>query len=137
PSGRDREPAAQRRAASRADPGRGARQCAREGRRFLPSARDPGGGVTDDLTELTIKDAARLLRLGSISSAELVTAHVERIERLDPHVKAYLRFTPELWESQADEAARKIGQGEAPTLAGMRMAVKAVFCVRGVETTAG
>ena len=93
--------------------------------------------MTSDLTELTIKDAARLLRLGSISSADLVTAHVERIERLDPHVKAYLRFTPELWESQADEADRKIGQGEAPPLAGIPMAVKDVLCVRGVETTAG
>ena len=93
--------------------------------------------MTDDLTGLTIKDAARLLRLGSISSADLVTAHVERIERLDPHVKAYLRFTPELWEKQADEADRKIGQGEAPPLAGIPMAVKDVLCVRGVETTAG
>ena len=93
--------------------------------------------MIDDLTELTIKDAARLLRLGSISSADLVTAHVERIERLDPHVKAYLRFTPELWENQADEADRKIGQGEAPPLAGIPMAVKDVLCVRGVETTAG
>ena len=93
--------------------------------------------MIDDLTELTIKDAARLLRLGSISSADLVTAHVERIERLDPHVKAYLRFTPELWEKQADEADRKIGQGEAPPLAGIPMAVKDVLCVRGVETTAG
>ena len=41
-----------------------------------------------DLTELTIKEAARLLRLRSFSSAELVTAHVERIEKLDHRVKA-------------------------------------------------
>src|SRR3989442_12682793 len=84
-----------------------------------------------------IKGAARLLRLGSISSAVLVTAHVARIERLDPHVKAYLRFTPELWEKQADEADRKIRQGDAPPLAGIPLAVKDVLCVRGVETTAG
>src|SRR5205807_1175458 len=51
--------------------------------------------------------------------------------------KAYLRFTPELWEKQADEADRKIGQGEAPPLAGIPMAVKDVLCGRGVETTAG
>jgi len=93
--------------------------------------------VTDDLTLLTIKDASRLLRLGSISAADLVTAHVQRIERLDPKVKAYLRFTPELWEKQADEADRKIRQGEAPPLCGIPLAVKDVLCVRGVETTAG
>ena len=90
-----------------------------------------------DLTELTIKEAIRLLRLGSISSADLVTAHVERIERLDPHVKAYLRFTPEVWEKQAEDADRRIRQGDAPPLAGIPMAVKDVLCVRGVETTAG
>ena len=90
-----------------------------------------------DLTELTIKEAIRLLRLGSISSADLVSAHVERIERLDPHVKAYLRFTPEVWEKQAEEADRRIRQGDAPPLAGIPIAVKDVLCVRGVETTAG
>ncbi len=93
--------------------------------------------MTDDLTQLTVRDAVRLLRLGSISSADLVTAHVERIERLDRHVKAYLRFTPELWEKQAAEADRKIREGQAGPLTGIPMAVKDVLCVRGVETTAG
>ena len=93
--------------------------------------------TSDDLTRLTITEASRLLRLGSISSADLVTAHVERIERLDKHIKAYLRFTPELWEKQAEEADRRIRQGDAPALAGIPLAVKDVLCVRGVETTAG
>src|SRR5205823_1984356 len=84
-----------------------------------------------------ITDAARLLRLGSISAGDLVTAHVERIERLDKRVKAYLRFAPELWEKQAAEADRRIRQGDAPALAGIPVAVKDVLCVRGVETTAG
>jgi aspartyl-tRNA(Asn)/glutamyl-tRNA(Gln) amidotransferase subunit A len=93
--------------------------------------------TSDDLTQLTIKDALRLLRLGSVSSADLVTAHVDRIEKLDPKVKAYLRFTPEVWEKQAEEADRKIRQGEGGPLVGIPMAVKDVLCVRGVETTAG
>jgi aspartyl-tRNA(Asn)/glutamyl-tRNA(Gln) amidotransferase subunit A len=91
----------------------------------------------DELTRLTIKEASRLLRLGSVSASELVTAHVERIERLDSKVKAYLRLTPELWESQADQADRRIHSGEAPPLAGIPVAIKDVLCVRGVETTAG
>ena len=90
-----------------------------------------------DLTELTINEAARHLRLRSFSAADLVTAHVERIERMDHQVKAFLRFTPELWEQQADEADRKIRAGEAGPLTGIPMAVKDVLCVRGVETTAG
>ena len=93
---------------------------------------DPG-----ELTELTAREAARLLRLGTVTSADLVTAHVERIERLDPHVKAYLRFTPELWEKQAETADRRIRAGEAGPLTGIPIAVKDVLCVKGVETTAG
>ena len=90
-----------------------------------------------DLTSLTIKEASRLLRLGSISAAELVKAHVNRIERTDPKVKAYLRLVPEVWQKQADEADRRIRAGDAPPLAGIPVAIKDVLCVRGVETTAG
>jgi aspartyl-tRNA(Asn)/glutamyl-tRNA(Gln) amidotransferase subunit A len=93
--------------------------------------------TSGDLTELTIKEATRLLRLGSISASDLVTAHVERIERLDPHVKAYLRLTQEVSERQAEEADRKIRDGDAPPLAGIPIAIKDVLCVKGVETTAG
>ncbi len=91
----------------------------------------------NELTELTIKEAARLLRLHSISAAELLAAHVKRIERVDHNVKAFLRFTPELWEQQADDADAKLRWGNAGPLAGIPLAVKDVLCVRGVETTAG
>ncbi|TMD25393.1 MAG: hypothetical protein E6I92_12665, partial [Chloroflexi bacterium] len=105
---------------------------------MLPRAGDPGRGVTSgDLTELTIKEATHLLRLGSISASDLVTAHVERIEQLDARVKAYLRMTQEVWERQAEEADRKLRDGDAPPLAGIPIAIKDVLCVKGVETTAG
>ena len=90
-----------------------------------------------ELTELTISEAARLLRLHSISAAELVTAHVERIDQVDLLVKAFLRFTPELYEKQADGADQKLARGEGGPLTGIPMAVKDVLCVKGVETTAG
>jgi aspartyl-tRNA(Asn)/glutamyl-tRNA(Gln) amidotransferase subunit A len=90
-----------------------------------------------ELTELTIAEAARLLRLHSISTSELVTAHIERIEKVDHLVKAFLRFTPEIYERQADEADEKLKRGEGGPLTGIPLAVKDVLCVRGVETTAG
>jgi aspartyl-tRNA(Asn)/glutamyl-tRNA(Gln) amidotransferase subunit A len=90
-----------------------------------------------ELTELTIAEAARLLRLHSISATELVTAHVEHIARVDPSVKAFLRFTPELYEKQADEADRKLKRNEGGLLTGIPVAIKDVLCVKGVETTAG
>jgi aspartyl-tRNA(Asn)/glutamyl-tRNA(Gln) amidotransferase subunit A len=90
-----------------------------------------------ELTELTIAEAARLLRLHSISAGELVTAHVERIAKVDPLVKAFLRTTPEVYEKQADEADKKLRREEGGLLTGIPLAVKDVLCVRGVETTAG
>ncbi|HKV88201.1 MAG TPA: Asp-tRNA(Asn)/Glu-tRNA(Gln) amidotransferase subunit GatA [Candidatus Dormibacteraeota bacterium] len=84
-----------------------------------------------------MREASRLLRLGSISAADLVSAHVARIESVDPRVKAFLRFTPELWEKQAGEADRRIRDGTAGPLTGIPIAVKDVLCVKGVETTAG
>jgi aspartyl-tRNA(Asn)/glutamyl-tRNA(Gln) amidotransferase subunit A len=90
-----------------------------------------------ELTELTITEAARLLRLHSISATELVTAHVERIAKVDERVKAFLRATPELYEKQAEEADRKLSRQEGGPLTGIPLAVKDVLCVKGVETTAG
>ena len=90
-----------------------------------------------ELTALTISEAARLLRLHSISASELVTAHVERIGQVDHLVKAFLRFTPEMYEKQAEEADAKLARGEGGLLTGIPLAVKDVLCVRGVETTAG
>jgi aspartyl-tRNA(Asn)/glutamyl-tRNA(Gln) amidotransferase subunit A len=90
-----------------------------------------------ELTELTIAEAARLLRLHSISAAELVTAHVERIAKIDPLVKAFLRATPEMYEKQAEEADEKLRRKEGGPLTGIPLAVKDVLCVKGVETTAG
>ncbi|HKC82475.1 MAG TPA: Asp-tRNA(Asn)/Glu-tRNA(Gln) amidotransferase subunit GatA, partial [bacterium] len=90
-----------------------------------------------ELTELTIAEAARLLRLHSISATELVTAHVERIARVDPRVNAFLRFTPELYEKQAEEADRKLKREQGGLLTGIPVAIKDVLCVKGVETTAG
>jgi aspartyl-tRNA(Asn)/glutamyl-tRNA(Gln) amidotransferase subunit A len=90
-----------------------------------------------ELTELTIAEAARLLRLRSISATELVTAHVEHIARVDTQVKAFLRFTPELYEKQAEEADRKLKREQGGPLTGIPLAVKDVLCVKGVETTAG
>jgi aspartyl-tRNA(Asn)/glutamyl-tRNA(Gln) amidotransferase subunit A len=90
-----------------------------------------------NLTELTIRETAKLLRLHSFSAAELVTAHIDHIEKIDSRVKAFLRFTPELWEKQAEDADARINNGDMGPLVGIPMAVKDVLCVRGVETTAG
>jgi aspartyl-tRNA(Asn)/glutamyl-tRNA(Gln) amidotransferase subunit A len=93
------------------------------------------------LPGLTIHEAAHLLRERQISSVDLTTALLERIEQLDPSVKAYVTVTPELAMEQA-RAADKLLSVEAgartealPPLLGIPMALKDVLVTNGVRTT--
>ncbi len=96
------------------------------------------------LHELTIHEAAHLLRNGDISASELTAAVIERIRAVEPTVKAYLTLTPEPARQQAAAAdaaiaaARRQGTlAELPPLTGIPLAVKDVITVRGVPLTAG
>lgn len=92
---------------------------------------------------LTIHEASELLRAGDISSAELTHAVLERIHRLDPRIRAYLRLVPEDALAQAKEADahlsrwRREGDAPPPRLTGIPLAIKDVLCTRGIPTTCG
>jgi len=90
-----------------------------------------------DTTKLTITELQRLLHRRELSAADLLSEHLERIDNVDDHVKAFLRLTPELATQQAAAADRALESGDAGPLAGIPLAVKDVLCVRGIETTAG
>ena len=96
------------------------------------------------LHQLTIHQAAALLRTGEITAAELTDAVLDRILAVDNDVKAYLTLTPELALEQAAEAdaafaaARKDDTLAAlPPLTGIPLAIKDVITVEGVPLTAG
>jgi aspartyl-tRNA(Asn)/glutamyl-tRNA(Gln) amidotransferase subunit A len=96
-----------------------------------------------DPTELSLVESTNALRQGEISSHELTQAYLERIQRLDPGLHAFLALTPELALRQADESDRKLRdwrkneQPSLPPLLGVPLAVKDVLCTAGVRTTAG
>jgi aspartyl-tRNA(Asn)/glutamyl-tRNA(Gln) amidotransferase subunit A len=93
--------------------------------------------MTDDLTGLTIKQTAALLRAGDVSSVELTRAYLDRIEALNDRVKAYLTVTPHAALAQAEQAdARRADGGDDPLL-GVPLAYKDVLTTKGVETTCG
>ena len=95
------------------------------------------------LHELTIREAAELLRRGEISAAELTEALIDRIVAIDNEVRAYLTLTPELAMEQARAAdrrlaeARRSGDVALPWLLGIPLAIKDVLCTEGVPTTCG
>ncbi|MDK6630596.1 amidase, partial [Actinotignum timonense] len=78
-----------------------------------------------------------MLRAGEITSVELTTACLDRIEALNPKVNAFLYVDREgaLEVARGVDAARAEGQ-ELHPLAGIPIAVKDNICTRGIPTTA-
>jgi aspartyl-tRNA(Asn)/glutamyl-tRNA(Gln) amidotransferase subunit A len=96
-----------------------------------------------ELTDLSLTGAVSRLRRGDFSSRELVKACLDRIERLDPMLKAFLHLQPESALRQAEQADRQLrelrrsSQKHLPILTGIPLAVKDVLCVAGMPCTCG
>ncbi len=84
---------------------------------------------------LTIAAARRGLDAGELSAVELAEATLERIDRLDGGLNAYLHLEPGEVLRQAHEADRR--GAESGPLNGIPLCIKDVFHVAGVPTTAG
>jgi aspartyl-tRNA(Asn)/glutamyl-tRNA(Gln) amidotransferase subunit A len=91
-----------------------------------------------EITTLNLSQIRDLLRRKEASAAELVRMHLERIDRVDPEVRAYLTLSPERAMKQALRIDHAIAAGEPlGPLAGVPAAVKDVIMTRGVRTTCG
>jgi len=94
--------------------------------------------MTADLTRLTLHELTDAFRRRGTSPTEATRAYLERIEKLDGRVGAYLSVTRDRALAAAAAADARYGRG-APLgpLDGVPIAYKDVFCTRGVETTCG
>ena len=86
--------------------------------------------------EFTLASAREALRNRSMSARELTQAHLDAIAALEPSLHAYITVTPELALAQADAADAALARGEAGPLTGLPVAIKDLFCTKGVKTTA-
>src|SRR5437762_12545171 len=94
--------------------------------------------TSDDLAYATIADITNHYRRRALSPVELTRALLDRIERLDPTLHAFVTVTAEraLAEARAAEAALARGEAASPLL-GIPLAYKDIYATRGVRTTAG
>ena len=90
------------------------------------------------LTEVAAAELARRVRTGDVSPVDVVDAHLERIEALDPDVNAFVTVRAEDAREAAREIERAVEHGEDPgALAGVPVAVKDLEDVAGVRSTYG
>lgn len=91
-----------------------------------------------ELTQLSIRDTANKLREREFSVTELVTAYLNRIQRLNDKVGAYITVCSESAVQQAEALQSKIDSGEAAcVLTGIPMALKDNMVTRGILTSCG
>lgn len=95
-----------------------------------------------ELHDLTALEQAEGIRSGELSPVELTEHYLERIDRLDDTLGAFITRTPEIARKQAAEAeseaagARRAGGG-LPPLHGVPVPVKDLHHVAGVRCTMG
>lgn len=81
---------------------------------------------------------AAAVRTGRVSAAEILDAHIARIERFDPVLNCFTAKTYDRARARAAEIDRKIAAGEQMgPLAGVPVAVKNLFDIAGLRTLAG
>ncbi|HSE04995.1 MAG TPA: amidase family protein, partial [Methylomirabilota bacterium] len=97
----------------------------------------PARGAATDLDFASALDAARAIRAGRISSVELTTRMLDRIQQYNPAINAVVALAPDAVDRAraADEArARRDWWGP---FHGVPCTIKDTFEVAGITTTAG
>jgi aspartyl-tRNA(Asn)/glutamyl-tRNA(Gln) amidotransferase subunit A len=87
------------------------------------------------LTALTLAEARAGLREKHFSARELALAYIAAMEEARP-LNAFITETPERALDMAAASDERLAKGEARPLDGIPIAVKDLFCTKGVLTTA-
>ncbi|MBN9672326.1 AtzE family amidohydrolase [Roseibium aggregatum] len=90
-----------------------------------------------DLTRLTAAETAAAVKSGSARALDVAQASLERIESLNPLLRAFTDVTAERALQQAAEVDEAIARGDDLPLAGVPFAVKNLFDMEGVVTRSG
>jgi len=85
----------------------------------------------------SLSELAQALALKQLSSVELTRLFLDRAQRLNRGLNAFVTLDPEASLAQARLADQRIGEGAAQPLTGIPVALKDIFCAKGWLTTCG
>jgi aspartyl-tRNA(Asn)/glutamyl-tRNA(Gln) amidotransferase subunit A len=85
----------------------------------------------------TVAELSAALDRKDVSSVELTQAYLDRIEKLNPDLNAYITVCKEQALKQAADADQQRATGNSTPFTGIPIAHKDIFCTRDVLTTCG
>src|SRR5688572_12299897 len=87
------------------------------------------------LNHLGLAEARKGLEKKEFTSKEITQVHLKAMETMR-HLNAYITPTPEIALKQAEESDKRRAAGKAGALEGLPIAIKDMYCTKGVKTTA-
>ena len=87
------------------------------------------------LNQLTIAEARDALRAGDVTATDLTHACLSAIDAGSP-LNAFVHHTPDIALAQAEAADKRLRAGDAPSMCGIPVGIKDLFCTRGVPSQA-
>ncbi len=88
-----------------------------------------------ELPGMKIAEARDALRKGDLTAQELTQSCLEAVEAADA-LNAFVHKTPEIAQDMAKAADVRLQAGEAPSLCGIPLGIKDLFCTKGVASQA-
>jgi aspartyl-tRNA(Asn)/glutamyl-tRNA(Gln) amidotransferase subunit A len=89
------------------------------------------------LHKLTIHELKEMLARRKVSAVELTRDVLQRIEKVEDRVKAYITLDREKALAQAEAADKELKDGTGGALCGIPLSIKDVLCTDGMRTTCG
>lgn len=88
-----------------------------------------------DLTTSSLRELRESLDSKQISSVELTQFFANRIKQFDSRLNSVITETADLALKQAEQADRRIANGDSSALLGIPILHKDIFCTKGIKTT--
>ncbi|WP_046155305.1 Asp-tRNA(Asn)/Glu-tRNA(Gln) amidotransferase subunit GatA [Chromobacterium vaccinii] len=89
------------------------------------------------MTQATLKQLSQQLAAKQVSSVELASQYLDRIEALNPQLNAIVTTDREKTLAEARAADARIAAGDAHPLTGVPLVHKDLFCQQGWKTSCG